>query len=506
MQTQTPPSASGVEVPPFDDGLARAAPETRGVAPAAIQAFLDDAARLGVELNSFMIWRGGAVIAEGSWWPYGPARRHMMHSATKSFLSAGVGLALSEGRFALEDRVVSFFPDELPTAVSANLARMTVEDLLTQTSGHAQGASGSIWRGIATSWIAEFFKIPVVYAPGSTFKYTSANSFMLSAILSRTTGQTAHDYLEPRFLRPLGVSGLTWDLGPGNLNPGGNGISCRTADLLKLAVVHLQQGVWDGRQLLPADWVRQATTPQRGNPHGYHWWMGPGGSYYAYGIFGQFAVVLPEHDAVLAVTAATPPGEETLRSLIWRHFPAIFEASRQVPTATPKDAALPKRWARLRLLPPLQPAGSPTAARVSGKTFAAEPNEDGVSAMRLEFASGRCVFHLQDGRGAHTLEVGLADWLEGDTTISGAPLHHGYEPESLRVVAAGRWLDPDCFEMTWQFVESSFRDRVVLRFSGDVLSFDRSVNVNSGAKIRPTIHARRANDTPDVAPQARKRP
>jgi len=192
VQTQTPPSASGVEVPPFDDGLARAAPETRGVAPAAIQAFLDDAARLGVELNSFMIWRGGAVIAEGSWWPYGPARRHMMHSATKSFLSAGVGLALSEGRFALEDRVVSFFPDELPTAVSANLARMTVEDLLTQTSGHAQGASGSIWRGIATSWIAEFFKIPVVYAPGSTFKYTSANSFMLSAILSRTTGQTAH--------------------------------------------------------------------------------------------------------------------------------------------------------------------------------------------------------------------------------------------------------------------------------------------------------------------------
>ncbi len=480
MSTSRPPSSV--------DGLSRAEPEARGVDPAKIQAFLDDATRLGVELDSFMLWRGGDVVAEGWWWPYRSELRHMMHSATKSFLSAGVGLAIAEGRFGLQDRVVSFFPDRLPAKVSANLAAMTVEDLLTQTCGHAQGASGSIWRGIATSWIAEFFKIPVVYKPGSTFKYTSASSFMLSAIISRTTGQSALDYVTPRLLHPLGIGDLTWDVGPENLNPGGNGISCRTADLLKLAVLHLRNGVWNDEQLLPADWVRQATSPTHGNAHGYHWWIGPAGSFYAYGVFGQFAVVFPGHDAVLAVTAAVSPGEEALRSLIWRHFPAAFDP----PGSTlggPGEGALAARWTTLRLLPELERRDAPMAAQVSGRAYAAEPNDDGVSSLRFDFRSDRCVFHMEDQRGAHSVGVGLDDWLEGETTVSGAALHHGYEPTSLRVVAGGRWLDAKTFEMTWQFVETSFRDRVVARFADGALTLDRSVNVNSRTTLRPTIVA-----------------
>ncbi len=481
-----------------DDGLTRASPEAHGVASADIDAFLADAAGLGVELNSFMIWRGGDVIAEGWWWPYRPDRRHMMHSATKSFLSAGVGLAVAEGRFSLQDDVVSFFPEHLPEAVGDNLAAMTVEDLLTQTCGHAQAASGSTWRAIRTSWIAEFFKIPVVYPPGSVFRYTSATSFMLSAILSRTTGMTAHDYLRPRLFQPLGIDDLSWDVGPENINPGGNGVSARTSDLLKLAILHLRQGEWDGGQLLPADWVRRATTVQRGNPYGYHWWVGPAGAFYAYGVFGQFAVVLPEHDAILVLTSAAPPGEETLRSLIWRRFPALFE--RRAPEApAPRDPAprdpdprdpdpqAPVPWSDLRLLAPLEPRTSPAAARVSGVTFTAEPNEDGVSSLRLEFGEETCVVHLVDRRGEHRVVVGLKDWREGETTVSGGALHHGYDPDVLRVVAGGWWVEGDCFEMTWQFVETAFRDRVVVRFAADTARLDRSVNINSGAIRRPTI-------------------
>lgn len=480
------------------DGLTRVAPRARGVDPAQIQGFLDDAARLGVELDSFMVWRGGDVIAEGWWWPYRADLRHMMHSATKSFLSAGVGIAIAEGRFSLHDRVASFFPDHLPAEMSENLAAMTVEDLLTQTSGHAQGASGSIWRGIATSWIAEFFKIPVVYRPGSTFKYTSASSFMLSAIISRTTGETAHDYLRPRLLEPLGIDDLTWDIGPENLNPGGNGISCRTADLLKLAILHLRDGGWNGVQVLPQAWVKAATRPHRGNAHGYHWWMGPGGSFYAYGVFGQFAVVFPEHDAVLAITAAAPSGEETLRSLIWHHFPKLFGP---LPSSDAEigGGEIEAGWRRLRLLPQLQPQTSPLAAQISGQTFVAAPNADGVTALRFDFTPDRCVFHLIDERGAHRVDVGLDAWIEGSTTVSGAPLHHGYEPEQLRVVGGGRWIDPDRFEMIWQFVETSFRDRIVVRFGADGLTLDRSVNVNSRETFRPTITAKASNP---VAPDA----
>lgn len=468
------------------DGLSRAAPEDHGVSSGAIQAFLDDAARLGVELNSFMVWAGGDVIAEGWWRPYRADRRHMLHSATKSFVSAGIGLAVGEGLFALDDRVVDFFPDKLPAEVGENLAAMTVEDLLTQTSGHAQGASGSVWRGIRTSWITEFFKIPVVYRPGTHFRYTSATSFMLSAILSRTTGQSAHDYLQPRLFEPLGITDLTWDMGPEGINPGGNGISARTSDLLKLAVLHLRGGVWNGARLLSEDWVRRATSAQRGNAYGYHWWAGPGGAFYAYGIFGQFAVVLPEHDAVLVLTGAVPNGEETLRSLVWRHFPAMLESRAQPDRKAGTDHA---SWGALALLPPLAPTHSPLASEISGKTFEAAPNDSGVESFRLSFDGDRGFFELRDGQGAHRIAFGLDDWVEGDTTMPGAGLHHGYEPATLRVVAGGRWVDEASFEMTWQFVETAFRDRVVIRFKGDRARLDRSVNVNSGRLLTPTILA-----------------
>ena len=455
----------------------------------AVGAFLDDATRLGVELNSLMVWRGGAVAAEGWWWPYRPELPHMMHSATKSFLSAGVGLALAEGRFALTDKAISFFdPEQLPADVGENLRAMTVEDLLTQTSGHSQGASGSVWRFIKTSWVDEFFKIPVTYRPGAVFKYTSANSFLLSAILSQTTGGNAHAYITPRLLEPLGITGLSWDVGPEGINPGGNGISCRTADLLKLAILHLRGGVWDGRRVLPADWVGRATRPQRGNPHGYHWWMGPGGAFYAYGIFGQFAVAFPEHDAIVVTTASAPPAEETLRSLIWHHFPRAFQTT----SPASNDEALAERLSGLRVLDPIARRESPTAAAISGRRFVAGANDDGMEAFRLDFSDGLCRLEVEDERGVHHVDMGLDAWIEGETSMTGALLHHGYEPGVQRVVAGARWTDDATLVLTWQFVETAFRDEVVLRFEGDTVTFDRTVNVNSRPTYRPRISARAA--------------
>lgn len=473
------------------DGLTRATSETRGVSSDAIEAFLQEAAHLGVELNSFMVWRGGDVVAEGWWKPYRADRRHMMHSATKSFLSAGVGLAIAEGLFGLDDKVVSFFPQHLPADLGPHLPLMTVEDLLTQTSGHAHGTSGAQWRGIPTSWIAEFFNIPVPFKPGTTFRYTSATSFMLSAILSQTTGDNAHAWLKPRLLEPLGIDDLAWDIGPENINPGGNGISARTADLLKLAILHLRGGVWNGVRILPEAWVREATTAKRGNPHGYHWWAGPGGAFYAYGVFGQFAFVFPEHDAIVVTTAATPYGEETLRSLIWTHFPAAFG-----PTPLPEaaDAAHRSRWRNFELLPSLARTSPKTEAAVSGKTFDLESNADKAARLRLDFDADRCVFHLEDAKGAHQVVCGLGEWVESETTISGAPLHHGYEPPALKVVAGGQWTDATTFEMTWQFVETAFRDQVTLRFQGDTVTCDRTVNTNSLglSTARPTLRGQRA--------------
>lgn len=475
----------------FIDGFERVAPHTVDVDADAVIAFLDDARAKGLELDSFMLWRKDKVAAEGWWWPYRPPLVHMLHSATKSFVSAGVGIAISEGLIGLDDPVLKFFPDRATTP-SANLEAMTVESLLTQTSGHAIGISGSQWRPLKTSWVDEFLKVPVPYAPGEHFAYSSATSYMLSAIITQRTGKTLHEYLRPRLFEPAQMHGVQWDVGPENINPGGNGLSVTTADFLKLGVLHLTQGRWKGRQVIPADWVAAVGVPRHGNPYGYQWWVAPDGQgFFAAGKFGQFCFVSPKLDAVLTVTSGVADNEETRNIMHALGFGHLARMCGQATTAD--EPALRARIAGLRVLPPLRPAASPMARQVSGATYACAPNEDQVASIGLSFDKNLCRFTLNDPRGDHQVEVGLADWRESETTITGAYLHHEYQPDRMRVVAGGRWAAPNRFEMSWQFVESGFRDTVALTFEGDTVRYDRGVNVNSGPLHRPTITGKRSS-------------
>lgn len=487
------PSLSGVapvgRAARWSDGLPRSAPEAQGVSSQAIIDFLRDVGSANLELHSFMLMRGGQVIAEGWWWPYQPQRIHMTHSLTKSVAAAGVGLAIDEGRFGLDDRVVSFFPRHVPADASANLRAMTVRDLLTMEAGHDRETSGSLWRPIRTSWITEFFKIPVPHQPGTLFKYTSAASFMLSAIVSRTTGQKLSDYLRPRFLEPLGIRKLSWDTGPENISTGGNGLSWTTDASLKLGAVHAANGRWKGQQILSEQWVRAATTRQSGDAeddYGYHWWMGPGRSYYALGLFTQLAVVFPEHDATLAIFSAIN-GSSKLKPHIWKHFPAAFGPA---PLPSSRAAAeLRRRTADLRLLQPLAGRRSPVE-RSAGRRFRIDANDQSVAWVEFDFSGDACTYRMADARGEHRIVAGFSEYLEQTTGMTGGRLHHEYEPDNALVVAGAEWTAPDTLQMTWQFAESAFRDTVVCRFAGDSVRIDRSVNLNSRETRLPTLVGR----------------
>ena len=473
-------------IAPSIDGLPRSSPEAQGVPSQAILDFISDVAGANLELHSFMLMRGGHVIAEGWWWPYQPQRVHMTHSLTKSVTATGVGLAIDEGRFGLDDRVVSFFPEHVPADATAHMRAMTVRDLLTMQAGHDRATSGSLWRPIKTSWITEFFKIPVPHAPGTQFKYTSAASFMLSAIVSRTTGQKLSDYLTPRFLEPMGIRKLSWDVGPGDISTGGNGLSWTTDASLKLGAVHAANGRWKGQQILSERWVRAATTRQSGDAeddYGYHWWMGPGRSYYALGLFTQLSIVFPEHDATLAIFSAID-GSSKLKPHIWKHFPGAFG-----PTALPASRAateLSRRSAELRLLQPLAGRRSPTE-RSAGRRFRMSANDQSVAWVEFDFAGDTCSYRMADARGEHRIAAGFNDYVEQTTSMTGARLHHEYEPDRALVVAGAEWTAPDTLKLIWQFAESAFRDTLVCQFAGDSVRIDRSVNLNSSETRLPTL-------------------
>ncbi len=473
-----------------DDGLVRARPEDENIDPLAILAFLAELEQRNQEMHSFMLARNGKVVAEGYWTPYRPELPHMTHSLTKSVTASGVGIAIAEGRFGLRDKVVSFFDAELPPVVSENLAMMTVEDLLTQRTGHEFNVSGSVWRPIKTSWVAEFFKIPVVFKPGTKFVYTSASTYMLSAILTKTTGLPTFDYMKPRFFEPLGIRDAEWEVGPNNITPGANGLSWKVSDSMKLGLVHQQGGQWQGRQVIPRDWVDAVHQPHVPGVYGYQWWLGPEGRYAAHGLFGQYAYVYPNHGAVLAVMSATGERRDGWSAILEKHFPAMFGAGpMQVDPAG--DEKLRATTRALRIKATLGAPTSSTAAAVSGRRFDFDPNEDAVRSIRLDFTSDRCTFTLVDDRGEHKVACGLGSWVEGHTSMTGNKLHHEYQPDSMRVTAGAGWTAPDTLEMVWMFNETAFRDHVTLKFAGDRVTYDRRVNVNSAARERPTLVGRR---------------
>jgi CubicO group peptidase (beta-lactamase class C family) len=473
------------------DGLRRGEPREAGVNAAIVAAFLDDAGATGLDIHGVMLHRAGRVVAEGWRWPYRADRPRIMHSATKSVLACAIGMALEEGRFGLHDKVVSFFPELLSGSIDARLASMTVEHLLTMRAGHGAETSGSLWRGIASSWTAEFFKIPLKYPPGTTFMYTSAASYMLSAILTKVTGQTLHDYLKPRFFAPLGIVDEQWDLGPDNVNPGGNGLTMKTADLLKLGVLHAAGGVWEGRRILSEAWVAEATR-SHGDNYGYQWMTWEGGTYAAIGIFMQFVMVFPRHRAALAVVGASQEGSRIYRPVVERHFPRAFEEALPAGEAQQADAHLRARLTAIAARPPLTANFSNTAARISGNTFRIEPNPLGVTAVRFVFEHDRCVFHLVDASGDHSVVCGLREWIESHTDVPGADLHHGYALQSAVVVASAFWSDENTLQMTWIFAETAFQDTVVCRFEADNVTVERSVNVNSAALAWPQLSGKRA--------------
>lgn len=476
--------------------LPRTSLASLGLSAAAVDAMLSAFEDAGLELHSLMLARDGRVAADGWWSPYRPDRVHMLHSVTKALTATGVGLAVGEGLFGLDDRVASFFPDHLPADASDALRSMRVRDLLTQTTGHDRGTSGSVWRGIETSWIAEFFKIPVVHAPGAHFQYTSASSFMLSAIVTRCTGQSLHDYLSPRLFAPLGMTSVRWDVGPEGINPGGNGVSATSEDLLKLAVLHAADGVWQGRRILPEGWVAEAGRAAPGRPYGHHWWALPGvPGMLAFGAFGQYAFVLPEQNFALVTTAAIPGSisrpDVGIPPIVWAHLPRILAG------ADADSAAADRLAARLRhlSLPPVDGAPDVAVARLVDKVqYRAEPNVDGVDSIAVSFTGDRCRLEIAMHGGVHVIEAGLdGHRIEADTSLPGAALHHGYEPARLLASAAAAWTSADTLTIACQYVETAFRDTLRLRFGGAAVTLDRSVNVNGGATDRPTVRAWRTS-------------
>ncbi len=461
----------------MNQSLPRSTSEGQGVESRAVLATLDAIVAIP-ELHSLMVVRHGHVVAEGWAAPFGPDRPHALYSLTKSFTSTAVGFAVAEGLLSLDDRVLSLLPEHAPAAPDERLAAMTVRHLLTMSSGHDPEPTVIDTPG---DWVTTFLATPLAHEPGERFVYNTPATYLLSAIVQQVTGQHLLDYLTPRLLEPLGIVGATTEVSPQGIDLGGLGMSMRTEDVAKLGLLYLQDGLWQGRRVLPEGWVAQASAAQVPTAHwdgidwqqgyGFQFWRSRHG-YRADGAFGQFSLVLPDEDAVVAITGAFRDTGAVLQA-VWTHLLPGLHDEPLAPDAEAR-AALEARLAGLRLDPPAGQAITPTALRLSRRTIAFDDNPLGL--VSASFAAG-----------------GVADELVVRWTVGAVTLHPGHDepvPQSLTnplqqrqspaSLVAGTWTGPDRYVLTVRHVETPHVWTVTVDIDDDRVVVTPRINVAFG--------------------------
>jgi len=468
--------------------LPRSTPEAQGIRSTAIQNFVEAADAAIHDMHSLMIVRHGAVVAEGWWAPFEEARNHVLFSLSKSFTSSAIGLAVDEGRLTVNDPVISFFPDDLPETVSDNLAAMTVYHLLAMFTGHSEDTTAHLHAAADGNWVRAFLSLPVTHAPGTHFLYNTGATYMLSAIIQKLTGQTLLDYLTPRLFAPLGIANPTWESCPRGINTGGYGLKITTEDIACFGQMYLQRGIWQGQQILPAAWVEEATRYHSDNSantnidwaqgYGYQFWRCRHNAYRGDGAFGQYCLVLPEQDAVIAITSGVSNMQSVL-DLIWEHLlPAFGVASLAADGAA--QNRLQQTMAGLTIPPQSGEASSPLAAQVSGRRYQMEEDARGVSAFAFDFGGKETAFTMTGPWGAEAIVCGLGEWRKGETIFDD---HWGRQP----VAVSGGWVDPTTFAFRLYFYETPFCANYTCRFDGDSLTVDTKINVSFGPTDWPRL-------------------
>ncbi len=464
---------------PSSASLPRSTPEAQGVSSSGIQAFVEAADREIDSLHSFMMVRHGHVVAEGWWTPYSAGTPHELYSLSKSFTSTAVGLAIAEGKLSVDDEVLKFFPEDAPESPSKNLRSMRISDLLRMSTGQQVEPT----RPPDAVWTKRFLAQPVPFKPGTHFLYNTSATYMLSAIVQKVTGQKVIDYLRPRLFEPLGIENPTWGESPQGINLGGYGLSVRTEDIAKFGLLYLRKGKWGDRQLVPTNWVEAATARQTSNGsapnsdwdqgYGYQFWRSRHGAYRGDGAFGQYCIVMPDQDAVIAITSGVRNMQAVL-DLVWNKLlPAMKSES-----FPPDDAARAKLQSTLAGLTirPQQGTGSP--ADVLGKTYKLPTNPLKFESIRLDGAKPVQLAMKVDGQ-EHRIACEPGTWSRGQFTI--ASMFHG------AAAGSGAWVGENTFKARVCYYETPYLVTFSLKFEGDSVHLDAEMNVGFGRIQMPKL-------------------
>lgn len=332
----------------YEQAFVRATPESQGISSDLFAALLRELdASKDTEMHHFMALRHGKVICECNFAPYPKGMWHITHSMCKSITGMAIGMLIEEEKLKLDENIYDIFPDHINAFSKIFRPVITVENLLTMTSGITFNESGIV---SGNDWLGSFLNASVNGKPGTEFQYNSLNTYVLSAIVTKRTGETLTEYLTPRLFGPLGITKYYWETCPKGITKGGWGLFLCAEDMAKLGQLYLQRGKWNGQQLVSEYWIEISTArhlkTQNGTyGYGYQLWMEQRpGSFEYNGMLGQNVIIYPDMDMVLVTNAGNKEMFQDciMLNIIRKYFPVNYHPADVLPE-NPLSYSLLKR-------------------------------------------------------------------------------------------------------------------------------------------------------------------
>lgn len=410
--------------------LPRSTPSAEVVAAGGIRSFVDalEAGEL-TEPHGVMVLRHGRVIAEGWWAPYAPELPHLLYSLSKSFTSTALAFAVDEGLLGLDDTVLSCFPELDGAEVGERNRGIRIRDVAAMASGHDRDLMDFEPGSDPAELVRLLLTVPPAAEPGTLFAYNQACTYAIAVAIQRRAGMTLTEYLRPRLLDPLGIGETGWLRDRHGLELGFSGLHATTEAIAKLGQLYLDGGAWNGVQLLPDGWVELATGPHIDNPdgenpdwrqgYGFQFWMARHG-YRGDGAYGQFCVVLPEQDVVVAMTSQSLDMQAVLDAA-WEHLLPAVDA----PSSAESDAALAAFLTTRALpLPSAAEALSDAAPHddTEARVFAAAPGNDqpSLTTVTVLREGDGWALELDDAGERLSVDLGVGRWaVTGAVAVTG---------------------------------------------------------------------------------------
>ena len=428
-----------------------ATPESVGIASPALLRMMK---RLAVVeyLNSIIVLRHGRSVLECWLEPYERTTPHQLFSLSKSFTSCAIGLAQAEGRLKITDKLVSFFPEYDGCITDPRMRQATLQDLLTMRSGHLVACATKYMAG-QQDWVEAYLASPLDVEPGTQFTYNSGATYMLSAVIRKVTGGNVREYLIPRLFEPLGIVPGIWECCPRGINFGGWGLSLTTDDLAKFAQLLLRHGQWNGRQLLPADYLAEATRVHSDNSmntlpdwrsgYGYQFWVSRHG-YRGDGAAGQFAVVLKEHDLCIVTTSCVTNMQAMLDAFWEELLPALS------PVPLPEDPAAQRELQEYLAGMKIRPPEGAAVSRHDDALFRFRENSAGIRQCEVAFSGEGCALTFLTDRGIEQLRAGFGHFEYSVFQLTDIRPHP--------VAAYAVWRSPETLEIHSFIRDGIYRD------------------------------------------------